>query len=339
MFDTDQEKEIEERLRIGEYTKGLEENFTGVNLDNMNTDEFLAFATAEFEPTIDNSHQYKFKENEQNLQAFMEEIDNTKITSDPTLFNKLIEECSTEKLEPPKVTEKVTPILPSKDKLKFKIPEFEHPIHFVNYIETIHEKKLLEKNDNIFQLKNFKHRNNLNNPVIQVINTSKLSERIFKDKKIITCLAVKGEYIVTGDNIGHIQVYLINNTHWYKSLVLSEIENCKEKRVASLDIGHQETNSTYVVVASYLNGYIALFDCVSGNCKRLITDAHNNVGVVCVKFLKIAPKEYEILSTDLKGLVTKINISEGIFGTSHTNDTILKYNQRVFLVHSIQLQK
>ena len=65
---------------------------------------------------------------------------------------------------------KVTPILPSKDKLKFKIPEFEHPIHFVNYIETIHEKKLLEKNDNIFQLKNFKHRNNLNNSVIQVIN-------------------------------------------------------------------------------------------------------------------------------------------------------------------------
>ena len=91
MFDTDHEKEIEERLKIGEYTKGLEENFTGLNLD-MNTDEILAFANAEFEPTIDNSQQYKFKENEQNLQAFMEEIDNTKITSDPSLFNKLIEE-------------------------------------------------------------------------------------------------------------------------------------------------------------------------------------------------------------------------------------------------------
>ena len=339
MFDTDHEKEIEERLKIGEYTKGLEENFTGVNLD-MNTDEILAFANAEFEPTIDNSQQYKFKENEQNLQAFMEEIDNTKITSDPSLFNKLIEECTTDKYEAnSKVNEKVITILPNKDKQhKFKIPEFEHPIHFVNYIETIHEKKLLEKNDNIFQLKNFKHRNTLNNPVIQVVNTSKLSERIFKDKKIITCLAVKGEYIVTGDNIGHIQVYLINNTHWCKSLIISEIENCKEKRVASLDIGYQEANSTYVVVASYLNGYIALFDCVNGNCKRLITDAHD-IGVVCVKFLKIAPKEYEILSADLKGLVTKINISEGIFWTSHTNDTILKYNQPVFLVHSIQFTK
>ena len=50
--------------------------------------------------------------------------------------------------------------------------------------------------------------------------------------------------------------------------------------------------------------------------ERLVTDAHVNSSIIAIKFLKAENKYYEILSSDLKGSVNKIAISEGFFITN-----------------------
>ena len=78
------------------------------------------------------------------------------------------------------------------------------------------------------------------------------------------------------------------------------------------------------LAVGYLNGFVALWGLSSSKCKRLVKDAHIKSSIVAIKFLKAENKYYEILTSDLKGSVKKIAITDGkifINGTELTQYT------------------
>ena len=258
--------------------------------------------------------------NEQSLK----EIENTEATINKqhNNFSELINSISSDTLT---FTKQI--------KNEIKVPEFNMPTEFINYMETEYVKSKIEDNEHIFQIKNYKQHTKLNYLVWKFINKSKLSARFVKNSNLITSITVKQNYLFTGDNLGQVRMYSYDSEIEHKSLILNEIKTANKKSVVCMDISDNLT----VLAVGYLNGYVALWDISSGKCKRLITDAHANSSIIAIKFLRAENKYYEIISSDLKGRVNKIAISEGFFITNVDIIKVMEYKIPIFLVEILKL--
>ena len=77
------------------------------------------------------------------------------------------------------------------------------------------------------------------------------------------------------------------------------------------------------LVSGYMNGYIALWELSTPKCVKLITDEHED-SIIAIKFIKVRNKEYEMISSDLAGVVKKITVSEGFFLTTIDVEPVMK---------------
>ena len=231
-------------------------------------------------------------------------------------------------------------ILEKNDKIKKKNPKIEkckNSIDFINYMETEYIDSKLEKNEKVFQLSNYKNQTLQKKlEVLQFIPKTTLSSRFYKDGNIITSIAVKDDIIFTGNNIGKIKMYSCEKGFEYKNLINSEIQNSKEKKVLCMDISDKIT----YLISGYSNGYISLWDLSNGKCKKLLKEEHNGYSILSIKFLQIDDGSWEFISSDIKGNVNRITISDTFFFTTSVEVVnILKYKVPFFLIENLKFSK
>ena len=202
---------------------------------------------------------------------------------------------------------------------KLDFNNFKSPIDFINYMETFYIKKQIEENDQVFQLKNYKSLMKKKVNALKFPPKTTLSSRFFKEGNIITCLAVKDEYLYAGNNIGKIRVYSSENEHEIKTLINEEISKSPKRAVVCMDVW--ENN---YLVSGYENGFIALWDINKKYCIKLITEEHKNSCILKVKFINIVPnKNYTFLSCDKNNRINKLNVIEGWISTKVVPEPLL----------------
>ena len=218
-----------------------------------------------------------------------------------------------------------------------KIEQCKNSIDFINYMETEYIDSKLEKNEKIFQLSNYKNQTLQKKlEVLQFIPKTTLSSRFFKDGNIITSIAAKDDIIFTGNNMGKIKMYSCEKGFEYKNLINPDIQNSKEKKVLCMDI----SDKISYLISGYSNGYISLWDLSNGKCKKLLKEEHNGNSILSIKFLQIDDGSWEFLSSDIKGNVNRITISETFFFTTSVEVVnILQYKVPFFLIESIKFSK
>jgi hypothetical protein len=211
---------------------------------------------------------------------------------------------------------------------------YKNPIEFINYMETTHIKKLLEGNENVFQLKNYKQHAKVKFIVLDFIKKTTLSSRFFKSgNPLITAIAAIDDVVVAGNNLGIIKMYSCEKELEFKSYALKEIENFDKRSVVCMDI----TPDGDYLIAGYSNGFLALWDLHTTKCKKLVTGVHKNCIVAC-KFIKNDKKKFEILSSDIDGNVFKITIKEGLFSTSADSQYLIRHDVPIFLINILKFE-
>ena len=90
------------------------------------------------------------------------------------------------------------------------------------------------------------------------------------------------------------------------------------------------------LVSGYMNGYIALWELSTPKCVKLITDEHED-SIIAIKFIKVRNKEYEMISSDLAGVVKKITVSEGFFLTTIDVEPVMKNKDPIFIIEILKL--
>jgi WD40 repeat protein len=211
---------------------------------------------------------------------------------------------------------------------------YKNPIEFINYMETIHIKKLLEGNENVFQLKNYKQHAKVKFIVLDFIKKSTLSSRFFKSgNPLITAIAAIDDVVVAGNNLGIIKMYSCEKELEFKSYALKEIENFDKRSVVCMDI----TPDGDYLIAGYSNGFLALWDLHTTKCKKLVTGVHKNCIVAC-KFIRNNKKKFELLSSDIDGNVFKVTIEEGFFSTNANSQYLIRHDVPIFLINILKLE-
>ena len=209
--------------------------------------------------------------------------------------------------------------------------KFNNSIDFINYMETEYIQSKLEKNEEVFQLSNYrKQQKEKKLKPLQFSQKTTLSSLFFKDGNIITSITAKGNIIFTGNNIGKIKMYSNKKNSEYKILINDEIINSEDKRVLCMDIS-EDLN---YLISGYSNGYIALWNIEKENCIKLLKDEHQRKSILAIKFLQCENGIYEFLSSDINGYVNRITISESYFFFSPSVEciNIIKYTFPFFLI-------
>ena len=209
--------------------------------------------------------------------------------------------------------------------------KFNNSIDFINYMETEYIQSKLAKNEEVFQLSNYrKQQKEKKLKPLQFSQKTTLSSLFFKDGNIITSIAAKGNIIFTGNNIGKIKMYSNKKNSEYKILINDEIINSEDKRVLCMDIS-EDLN---YLISGYSNGYIALWNIEKENCIKLLKDEHQRKSILAIKFLQCENGIYEFLSSDINGYVNRITISESYFFFSPSVEciNIIKYTFPFFLI-------
>ena len=217
-------------------------------------------------------------------------------------------------------------------KKEIKLPKFKNPIEFIHYMETEYMKNQNESKESLFHLKQYQLHSKINFVVLQFLPKTTLSSRFFKEGNMITSITASQDVIFTGNNLGKIRMYSCEKEYEYKALSTDEIFEPNKRGVVCMDISE---NIDYLI-SGYMNGYIALWELSTSKCKKLLTDEHNDC-VIALKFIRVANKEYEMLSSDLNGFVKKITISEGFFLTSVDSEILITNKDPVFLIEILKL--
>ena len=215
---------------------------------------------------------------------------------------------------------------------KKELPKFSSPIEFIHYMKTIYMKKQNESKEKSFHLKQYHINSKLNCAVLQFIPKTTLSSRFFKEGNIITSITASKDVIFTGNNLGKIRMYSCEKECEYKFLSINEIIDPNKRGVVCMDVSD---NIDYLV-SGYMNGYIALRELSTPKCVKLITDEHED-SIIAIKFIKVRNKEYEMISSDLAGVVKKITVSEGFFLTTIDVEPVMKNKDPIFIIEILKL--
>lgn len=319
MTSKDDKKIIEELLQ-----QINNQDLSQINSDNIDIEQLVSdFESSENSPPINFKNLNFLTKNEQCLQEILGHSKGPVFSEQQNNLDEMINTMGLEKnaqnKQPPKK--------------EIIIPEFNNPIDFINYMETVYVKSRIEENEHIFQIKNYKLHSKIDYSVLQFTPKTTLSSRFFKNGNLITSIAGKGDLIFTGNNLGEVRMYSCSKEYEYKSLYLNEIKTETKKSVVCMDISD---NLNYLAVG-YLNGFVALWELSSSKCKRLVKDAHIKSSVVAIKFLKVENKYYEILTSDLKGSVKKIAINDGFFFSNVDIIKVMEYKIPIFLIDYLRL--
>ncbi|MCQ2817477.1 MAG: hypothetical protein MJ252_09460, partial [archaeon] len=244
-----------------------------------------------------------------------------------------------------------------KEKRELNIPHFNNPLDFIDYMERNFLQSQLEKNENIFQLKNYnsrmnsgrenknseedlinypsKNNSNLSISALKFIQKSVLTSRLFKKDVLITSICSQDNLIFVGNNLGKIGIYLNTKEIQQRTLENQEISYSEKKSVVSMSASKDND----FLVSGYLNGFVALWEIDTGKCRYLIKDIHVPNCVIAVKFLSVEKKYFEIISSDMKGNVNKIVISEGFFSSSVTYSKIIEHRNPIFIIEIMSYSK
>ena len=208
------------------------------------------------------------------------------------------------------------------------------PIDFIQYMETEYIQNENKRISSQFYLKNYSFRKTkIGYNVLDFIPKTTLSSRFFKEGNIITSITAKDDVIFTGNNYGKIKMYSCEKEYEYKLLESEDISQNQKNNVICMDV----SNGIDLLLAGYMNGYIALWDLDKSKCKKVINNQHTNMVLSC-KFLHIGNNVYDIISSDLGGNVKKINISEGYFFTSVNGESLLQNEEDpIYLIEVLKL--
>ena len=286
-----------------------------INLNDINVDEILAEGDLGGDITGEEGRNLQFLQDTQKNLNELAQIENSKNVAQ-----------SQQKYQIDQKKEK------KETKKEFKLPKFSSPIEFVQYMETVYMKKQNESKENFFHLKQYQLHSKLNFVVLQFLPKTTLSSRFFKEGNIITSITASQDVIFTGNNLGKIRMYSCEKEYEYKSLSTDEIVEPNKRGVVCMDVSE---NIDYLV-SGYMNGYIALWELGTPKCVKLITEEHEDC-VIAVKFIRVRSKEYEMLSSDLSGVVKKITVSEGFFLTTIDAEPVMTNKDPIFLIEILKL--
>ena len=209
-----------------------------------------------------------------------------------------------------------------KKKKEIEIPKFNNSIEFINYMETEYIESTIKKNENIFKLSTYRRHTTKKPTVLQFPNKDSLTEKINRETTPITSITANEEYIFTGDSIGKIKMFSIDQECEIKSFIHKDINNSK---VISMDI----SNDKKTLLSGYSNGNIALWDLKFGKIKKLLKEEHENA-ILCCKFLLCNDYVTEFVSSDFDGVVNKIILTQNFLYLNVNNVNIIYYKVTPF---------
>ena len=126
-------------------------------------------------------------------------------------------------------------------------------------METVHIKKLLEGNENVFQLRNYKQHAKIKFVVLDFIKKSTLSSRFFKNENLITSITAIGDVVIAGNSLGMIRMYSCEKELEFKSYILKEIEGYDKRSVVCMDISQ---DGDFLVSGYYVCIFCLYFVCI-----------------------------------------------------------------------------
>jgi len=164
-----------------------------------------------------------------------------------------------------------------------------------NYLEYQEQKEKNEINEEAFTLKKFEKENNLKFLIAELNPKEELSTLILD----ITSAITYGNYLITGNNIGSINIYSLEEQK------LINILTCPIKeQINALDID----DDGEFIFAGLSNGNIVIYD-LSTDKYKLINISEYIKSLINMKIVdKIDPKTFRIISSDKEGNVFSITI-------------------------------
>ena len=211
--------------------------------------------------------------------------------------------------------------------------KFNNSIEFIDESEKKNFKSKFILKNHLSKINNYK--NAESKELIKVINsipTTSLSSLIFKKGLIITAIAVKLNSIYIGTNKGEIRAYSWKTEKKLNFYISQEISKEYKKDVICMDV----SDDNRVLVVGYLNGYIILWDVVTSDYKKIITDEFSTQ-ISAIKFTLIDKSFYEFLASDIKGEVKRISVSEGFFYNSVNSSQVIEYNKSINIIEILKL--
>jgi len=179
-----------------------------------------------------------------------------------------------------------------------------------NYLEYQQQKEKNETNEETFTIKKFEKENNLKFLIAELNPKEELSTLLLN----ITSAITYGNYLITGDNIGNINIYSLEGQKLINILACP----IKEK-INALDI---DDDGDYIF-AGLSNGNIIIYD-LSKDKYKLINISEYTKSLINLKIMdKIDSKTFRIISSDEEGNVFSIIIKLQNFLFSNTKVEII----------------
>ena len=209
-----------------------------------------------------------------------------------------------------------------------------NPIDFVNYMELLRQKKKMEIKAETFVLKKYENEKSLKFLISKPIPMENLSQSILQGKNKITAAIAHDKNLITGDTMGDIKVYSLEDQ---KLIYTLPCPPKIKKQINALDI---DKNGHYIF-AGFSNGNIAFFELASQKCKLINNTAHTSP-LLNIKIVEeIDKKTFRIFSSDEDGNVLSIIIKEGILhiSTGKVETICEKEKFPIFLIHPIKFKE
>ena len=245
---------------------------------------------------------------------------------------------------------------------EYIIPQLiKNPIEFIEYVEKYLYKNYINQNEDKFlQIKKYKNNNKEKFESLSTMyfpNKVNLNNRIFqsKDKKI-TCIGIRCNFLFVGDDTCKIKMYSLDKQFEYKTFYIEKISDVFEQEInGKIEKCRNSTTCIDVspmcnyMISGYKNGFIALWDIKSGKCEKILKDEYvvDKTGVLCILALKFLSQSkqnnFSFISSDGRGYVNKITISENFFGwVSGLNVTVtslIQYRNPIFVLEVMELSE
>ena len=209
-----------------------------------------------------------------------------------------------------------------------------NPIDFVNYMELQRQKEKMEVKAETFVLRKYENEKSLKFLISKPTPKEELSKSILQGKNKITVARAHDNYLITGDIMGDIKLYSLQDQKLVDTLPCPPKINTK---INALDI---DDDGDYIF-AGFSNGNIAVFELASKNCKLINNTAHSSPLINMKIVDKIDKKHFRIFSSDEDGNVLSYIIKGGILGfsTGKVEKLCEKEKFPIFLIHPIKFKK
>ena len=186
----------------------------------------------------------------------------------------------------------------------------ENPIDFVNYFEYELPNEKMNKVNKKFILKNYEEKNDIKFEIMNINTDKEINRIIFEEEnKLITSIYYFGQdLIITGNILGQINLYSLNDQKKIKSIESPFINGEKNTQVTTMDL----SKDNKILFIGYSNGNISFVEIKAQKIKLVINDIIKNSECLCIKFINQEGRFYKIITSDQQGNLFLIKIKDGI---------------------------